>query len=59
MIRSADESPEDVFARRLREVVLDAHRAGVDVEGGWPVLNEDSTLPDWDVVIVELAKPDQ
>jgi len=56
---SEDESAEDVFAERLREAILQAHEDGVEVEGGWPVLNDDPDLPDWDVVIVGMAKPDQ
>ncbi len=54
---SANVPAEEEFAERLRELVNDAHANGVDVEGGWPVLNEDPDLPDWDVVVVELAKP--
>ena len=59
MDRSVDGSAEDVFARRLEGVILDVYEDGVDVEGGWPVLSEDADVPDWDVVIVELAKPER
>jgi hypothetical protein len=57
MVPSANVPAEEEFAERLRELVNDAHANGVDLEGGWPVLNEDPDLPDWDVVVVELAKP--
>ena len=56
MFPGTNGSAEDAFAERLRELVNDAHASGVDVEGGWPVLNEDPEHPDWDVVIVGLAK---
>jgi hypothetical protein len=57
MVPNANVPAEEEFAERLRELVNDAHANGVDLEGGWPVLNEDPDLPDWDVVVVELAKP--
>lgn len=59
MVAHDEESAEDVFAERLREAILQAHEDGVEVEGGWPVLNEDPSLPDWDVVIVGMAKPER
>jgi hypothetical protein len=57
MAPSEGESAEDVFAERLREAVLRAHEGDVDVEGSWPVPNEDPDVPDWDLVIVRMAKP--
>ena len=59
MDSSEDGSAEADFAERLRELVNEAHENGVDVEGGWPVLNEDPDLPDWDVVVVGMAKPER
>jgi hypothetical protein len=57
MVTGADGPTADEFAERLRALVNEAHTKGVDLEGGWPVQNEDPDLPDWDVVVVELAKP--
>jgi len=50
---------ELAFAERLAAVVTEAAVAGIDVRGAWPILNEDATLPDWDLEIVELAPTDQ
>ena len=57
MAPPANVPAEERSAEQLRESVNDAHANGVDLEGGWPVLTEDPDLPDWDVVVVELAKP--
>ena len=59
MVFDEDRPPDDAFAERLRELLAEAHASGVDVRGGWPAVNEDPDLPDWDVVVVELARPDQ
>jgi hypothetical protein len=57
MVTSSNGSAEEAFAERLRDLLNEAHANGVEIEGGWPVLNEDPDLPDWDVVIVGMAKP--
>jgi hypothetical protein len=50
---------EHEFHERLREVVTDAAEDGVDVEGSWPVRNDDSAEPDWDIEIIRLAESNQ
>ena len=57
MVPPSRGSADEEFAKRLRVLLNDAHANGVDVEGGWSVLNDEPERPDWDVVIVALAKP--
>ena len=52
-----DDLSEADFAERLRDLLIEAHESGIEVEGGWPALNEAPDVPDWDVVIVGMAKP--
>lgn len=49
-----DRSAATAFHDRVREAVRKAHENGIDVEGSWPVLNDDPDAPDWDVEIVLL-----
>lgn len=42
----------DEFHRRLQALVRAANSNGVDVEGGWPVVGDDTDTPEWDVEIV-------
>lgn len=39
----------DAFRRELGRVLEEAHRNGVDVEGGWDVTTEAADAPNWDV----------
>lgn len=40
----------------LDELVLSAHRNGVHVgNGGYELLHDDNTLPDWDLTIVRMG----
>ena len=43
------------FQRELVNIVNEAVTNGVDVEGAWPILNDDTDLPDWDLEITALA----
>lgn len=45
----------ETFHERLRELVAEASAAGIDVEGGWPLLNGKDG-PHWDVEIVEVER---
>lgn len=45
------------FHTRLRELLVAAHRRGIPVMGGWAMRNEPQ-LPDWDVHITGVVKPD-
>lgn len=47
---------EEEFHERIKAIVNDAVANGIDVEGAWPVLNEDPDTPDWDLEIVALAE---
>lgn len=49
---------EDELTDALREILMRAHRAGLDVEGGWECRNGDA-YPDWDVVVAEVEKVDR
>ena len=40
--------------QRLEDVITRAYSNGVSVRGSYPVINEDTDLPDWDVEIVRL-----
>lgn len=44
------------FDEALSELLQTAHENAVDIEGGW-VCRNGVTMPDWDITIVELAKP--
>jgi ketopantoate hydroxymethyltransferase len=48
---------EEAFTTALRNLVQAAHANGVDIEGGWEcrTTTED---PDWEIMILELAKQD-
>jgi hypothetical protein len=54
-----EDGSAEAFHDRLRDAVREAHAKGVDVEGSWPVKNDESSVPDWDVEIVLLEKPDE
>lgn len=46
---------EESFHDALVELLATAHENDIDILGGWPCRNGDS-LPDWEVVVVELEK---
>lgn len=48
----------DTFNQRLRELLRDAHESGVEVRGAWECRNTSNSVPDWDVQIAEVRKPD-
>lgn len=55
---NADESPiesEAAFADALRSLLRRGHDGDVTVEGGWECLTDGDGLPDWDVVVTEVA----
>ena len=58
---AADEpiDTEEVFHGKLQTIVNEAASNGIEVEGAWPVLNDDPRLPDWDLEIVALAETDE
>lgn len=43
------------FDKALSELLKTAHENAVEIEGGW-VCRNGTTMPDWDITIVELAK---
>ncbi|WP_267643617.1 hypothetical protein [Haloarchaeobius amylolyticus] len=47
---------EEQFEKQLRNIVNEATKNGVPVEGGWSIRNEDPSLPTLDVEIVVLAE---
>ena len=53
---SAPIDTEEAFHEALRELIEEAHDFGIVIEGGWAVQNGEKA-PDFDVEIVELAKP--
>ena len=55
---SEEITSEEEFHERIRATVNGAAANGVDVEGSWPVLNDDPDTPDWDLEIVALADTD-
>lgn len=42
----------------LKRLLADAAENGVSIEGGWAVRNG-PTLPDWDVHITQVTKPEE
>lgn len=48
-------TPED-FETILRTLVRTADAKGIDVRGGWPVLQDDDESGSWDVEIVEIVR---
>lgn len=43
----------------LDELVVNAYQNGVTVDnGGYELCHPDQSVPDWDVTIIRLAKPD-
>jgi hypothetical protein len=48
---------EEAFATALQKLVQAAHANGVDIEGGWECRTTTDD-PDWEIMILELAKQD-
>lgn len=47
------------FTDELRELLEEAHRNGVEIEGGWLVQSPAEGVPDWDVEIWRVEHADQ
>lgn len=56
MVTQSGVTTEERFQDRLRRLVTEAAANGVDVEGSWPVVDDDGEGLDWDVEIVQLAR---
>jgi hypothetical protein len=48
-----DIDTEAAFNDALRELLVEAHESGLDVEGGWECRTSEGA-PDWDVVVSEV-----
>lgn len=53
-----DITTEGAFTGALRRVLLEAMKHDVDPEGSWVCRNSPS-VPDWEVLVVELEKPER
>ncbi|MFW5973895.1 MAG: hypothetical protein ACOCPZ_00755 [Natrialbaceae archaeon] len=54
-VRGDPPDDDDAFRAELQALLRSAHRAGVDVKGGWECRNGEGE-PDWDVVVTEIEK---
>lgn len=50
-------SSEEELSAELQTLLQLAHSGGVEVKGAWECRNGPE-YPDWDVVVTEVAKPD-
>ncbi len=51
-------SSEAEFTEKLHQLLQEAYRGGVNVEGGYECRNG-SSYPDWDAVITVMSKPEK
>ncbi|RDI72632.1 hypothetical protein [Halopelagius longus] len=47
------------FTDELRSLLAEAHRNGVDIEGGWLVQSPSEEMPDWDIEIWQVEHTDE
>jgi len=51
-------SSEAEFTEKIHQLLKEAHRGGVDVEGAYECRNG-SAYADWDIVITVMSKPEK
>ncbi|MFC7045867.1 hypothetical protein ACFQH6_11020 [Halobacteriaceae archaeon GCM10025711] len=56
----ATDAPTDAasFNAALQRLLRAAHRNDVPIRGAWQSRNEETDIPDWDIQITEVKKPD-